>query len=391
MSSSTYKNLRDLRERLVNLRPATVAGFAGITQARLHEIEAGSDPSVFEIERLATVYGVDADALWDEPIHIASADAFGVLTSLDEFREVSDMTRAKILRAASAARDLITLRRLLGDTFDPLPKLPSHDPTLKPYQQGADLAHAFRVALGLGAGPILSLRDLVATRLPALAVINADLGRDGPAGLGFADDIRGPAVVMNLRGKNENAAVRRFSLAHELCHLLVDWNRAAPLASISGYLSDTALEREQRANGFATRLLCPETVVQRLRMRQDEDAARVLVEEYKLHYQAARLCLLKEAQIHLPKEPPAAVRPFLGSDASLERDETPRAVVDFPLGEVPFERRGVLAEAALRAWARGLIPRDACARFLGVTPGSEIERVADFFGEDLPQEQSLTG
>ena len=119
------------------------------------------------------------------------------------------------------------------------------------------------------------------------------------------------------------------------------------------------------------------------------------VEEYKLHYQAARLCLQKEASMRLPKEPPASLRPFLGPDPALERDERPRAVEDFPLPEVPFERRGVVAEAAVRAWARGLLPRDACARFLGVTPGAEIERVADAFGADLADdahpEQALAG
>jgi Zn-dependent peptidase ImmA (M78 family) len=391
MSRGTFKDFRELRERLVNLRAATVAELAGIPRGRLDEIEQGASPSVFEIERLATVYGIDADALWDDPIRLADSDTIEVLTSQEEFRGVTDMTRAKILRAASAARDLVTLRRLLGDTFEPLPKLPSYPPNLSPYEQGAELAHALRVALGLGVGPIPSVRDLVATKLPSIAVLDADLGRDGPAGLGFADATRGPAVVLNLRGKNENAAVRRFSLAHELCHLLVDWNRADPLASISGYLSDTALEREQRANGFAIRLLCPETVVQRLRTFREDDAARVLIEEYKLHYRAARQCLEKEVNMHLPKEPPATLRPLLGPDPSLARDERSRAVEDFPLEEVPFERRGIVAETAARAWARGLIPRDACARFLGITPGSEIERVADYFGEDLPQEQTLTG
>jgi Zn-dependent peptidase ImmA (M78 family) len=391
MSRGTFNDLRDLRERLANLRAVTVAELTQIPVGRLNDIEMGAPPSVLEIERLGEVYGIDADALWDEPIQLGDADAIGVLTSQDEFRQVSDMTRAKMLRAASAARDLVTLHRLLGEGPEPLPRLPAFKPTLTPYQQGADLAHALRLSLGLGVAPIPSLRDLVAQKLPSIAVLYSDLDRHGPAGLGFADATRGPAVVLNLRGKNENAAVRRFSLAHELCHLLADWNQTDPLASISGYVSDTDLAREQRANGFAARLICPETVVQRLKNHPDDDAARILIEEYKLHYQAARLYLRNEASIHLPKEPPPSLRSLVSPDPALERDEKPRGIEDFPLVEVPFERRGVVAETAVRAWSRGLLPRDACARFLGVTPGSEIERVADYFGEDLPPEQALTG
>jgi Zn-dependent peptidase ImmA (M78 family) len=389
MSTETFQNLGELRERLVNLRAATVAELAGIPRERLRSIEEGAPPSVFEIERLSAVYGIEADALWDDPIRLDGTDAAFVLASQEEFRGVSDTTRARMLRGATAARDLCTLRALLGDTVEPLPKLSSPAPGQVPYEQGAQLAHELRRDLGLGVDPILSLRDLVATRLPSVAVLYGDLGRDGPAGLGFADATRGPAVVLNLRGKNENAAVRRFSLAHELCHLLADWGRAEPLASISGYVSDAALPREQRANGFAVRLLCPKTVVQRLESVREDDAARVLMEEYKLHYQAARLCLHKELNVFLPREPPASLR-ALGADPALDRDEMPRAVEDLPLAEIPFERRGVLAETAVRAWSRDLISRDACARFLGVTPGSEIERVADYFGEDLPPEQALT-
>ncbi|MBK6533137.1 MAG: ImmA/IrrE family metallo-endopeptidase [Deltaproteobacteria bacterium] len=201
-------------------------------------------------------------------------------------------------------------------------------------------------------------------------MIGATSGR-GPAGLGFADTHRGPAVVLNTRGKNENPAVRRFSLAHELC-LLSDWDRAEPLVSISGYLTDQGLDRERRANGFAARFLCPETVVHRLRHVRDEDAARVLIDEYGMHYGAARLYLRNEANVHLPEQPPTALRPFIEPDAGMSQREAMRGVEGFPLAEVPMERRGVVGETVMRAWSRGLIPRTA-ARFLGVTPVAEIE------------------
>lgn len=382
---ATFADLRELRERLMGFRLDTVATLTGIAPTRLEAIEGGEAASVLELELLADAYGVDSDLLWDDPIVVPAGHGAYALASLEEFRELGDMTRARVVRAANAARVLVFLRRRLH--IDPLalPRLPTSDPRDEPYRQGAILAQALRTQLGLGVGAIASLRDLVATKLSGVAVLGADLGRLGPAGLGFADASRGPTVVLNLRGKNENAAVRRFSLAHELCHLFADWNHVEPLVSISGYMSETGLAREQRANGFAVRFLCPESVIHRLRAIREDDAVRFLMDEYKLPYRAARLYLRNEAGIHLPEVGPGAL-----PDPSLEALETLPAVHDFPLPEVPFERRGPLAEFAVRAWCRGVIPRDACARYLGVTPGAAIERVADFFDED-PSDEALAG
>lgn len=370
---------------MFGFRLETVAELTRLGAARLRAIEAGEEPSVHELEVLAEAYGLDSDVLWDEPIVIPAQQVAAALASQAEFRDLGDLTRARLIRAARAARDLVRLREMLKLEPAPLPVLPSRDPRDAPYEQGAKLAHALRTRLNLGAGPIPSVRDVLANLLPGVSVLMADLGRDGPAGLAFAYESHGPTIVLNLRGKNENPSVRRFSLAHELCHLFADWDRAEPLATISGYLSETGLDREQRANGFAVRFLCPESVVHRLRNVRDEDAVRVLIDEYKLHYRAARLYLRNEANVHLPEVAPTAL-----PDHALEAAETWPAVLDFPLEEAPFERRGLLADLAVRAWCAGLVSRDACAALLGVTPAEEIERVADFFGIELT-EAALAG
>jgi Zn-dependent peptidase ImmA (M78 family) len=378
MAHTTYTGLRELRERLFGFRLDTVADLARLSSSRLREIEAGEDPSVDELETLAEAYGLDADLLWEEPIVIPRTHMASALASQSEFRELGDMTRARLIRASRAAQDLVRLRTMLGEKSEPLPVLTRLDPRDPPYKQGAMLAHELRAKLSLGAGPIRSMRDLLTMMLPGVAVLLSDLGGDGPAGLAFAYESHGPTIVLNLRGKNENPSVRRFSLAHEICHLFADWDRSEPLATISGYLSDTGLDREQRANGFAVRFLCPETVGYRLKGTRDEDAVRVLVDEYKLHYRAAQLYLRNEANIHLPEKGPTVL-----PDHELESLETWPAVRDFPLDDVPYERRGPLADLAVRAWCAGRISRDACASFLGVTPVAEIERVADFLGIEL--------
>jgi Zn-dependent peptidase ImmA (M78 family)/transcriptional regulator with XRE-family HTH domain len=386
MSATEYENLKSLREQLVRLRIDTVASQSGLSATRIREIEEGDEPTVCELELLAAAYGLDVETLWDSPIRLAQGDGVELLPSLEEFRDLNDIVRARILRAAAAARDLVTVQRKLGVDVPALPTLPRPDARDTPYRQGASLAKALRAELNLGVDPIASVRDLVAERLPSVAVLHADLSRNGPAGVSFADRFRGPVVVLNTVGKNEHPAVRRFSLSHELCHLLADWNRADPLASISGFFSEADLVREQRANGFAIRLLCPETVVHRLRPYREEDAARVLLNEYGLHYSAARLYLRNEAGMHLPVQPPRELAIFAEPDATQHRNEAPRGVLDFPLEGAPVVRRGPLAETVVRAWAAGLFSRDAAARYLGVTPGDAIERVADYFAVDLPPE-----
>lgn len=72
----------------------------------------------------------------------------------------------------------------------------------------------------------------------------------------------GPAVVLNTAGKRSKVAHgARATLAHELCHLLFDRNKALPMAEVLG--GRVPYRPERRANAFAAELLFP-----RLRARQ---------------------------------------------------------------------------------------------------------------------------
>ena len=53
MAHTSYTGLRDLRERMFGFRLDTVAELARLNSGRLREIEAGADPSVYELETLA--------------------------------------------------------------------------------------------------------------------------------------------------------------------------------------------------------------------------------------------------------------------------------------------------------------------------------------------------
>ena len=388
----TFKNLLELRERL-GYRFQGVVRLTGLAPDRLQAIESGAAaPTIYETEQLARIYAVDADVLADEPIKLPVTDIVHALASLDEFRDVGDTVRSRVLAAAQASRDLVWLRKRLGETAG-VDKFKAERPTLPtkaerlPALQGARFAAELRSSWGLRTQPITSLRDEMAQRLPSIEVLYADLTSEGPAGLSFLDRVRGPAIILNIVGKNENPLVRRFSLAHELCHLLIDWNAKAPLAQISGYLTESGLEREQRANGFAVRLLCPETVLTRLQRTKTIDAVAMARElaKYGLHYSALRLYMHNVARLELPVLPPTDV--IFDPGLWLSR-EAPPDFSAFPLKEVPYERRTTIARLAAQAYSRGLVTRARFAELLGATRFQPVERVLDLLGLDPPAQDA---
>ncbi|WP_428265766.1 ImmA/IrrE family metallo-endopeptidase [Haliangium sp.] len=382
------QNLKDVRERLLGYKLSSVARLTSLSLERLQAIEAGDEPDFYELSLLARVYGIDIEKLVEQPIHLAPGDGIELLTSMDEFKEIDDVTRARVVAAANAARDLVTLFELKHGESPrvrflqerPRLSLDQREKNALPHQQGTALARQLRQQYSLSTNPIASMRDFVRDAFPDLFVLYAALGPHGPAGLGFADPLRGPVIVLNTQGKNENPCVRRFSLAHELCHLLIDWNGRESLASISGYFNERGLDRERRANAFAVRFLCPPSVLQRLSDPTGTDGRRARA-KYGLPYAAWRKYLRNERSIELPRSPERGVA------ASWSRAEEPDNVANFPLEEVPTERRNSIAELAAELYSDGRIGRDEFADMMGVTPAEEVERVLDFFALDWPDER----
>lgn len=192
--------------------------------------------------------------------------------------------------------------------------------------------------------------------------------------------------MLNLQGKNENPCVRRFSLAHELCHLLVDWNRQQPLAVLSGYLTESALDRERRANAFAVRFLCPESVLAKVKTQSPVEAAQALA-RFGLPYAAVRLYLFNEAGMNAPRVAPPEFS-AIGTEAEWADNEEPNGLRNFPLA-IPPERRTLVALAAARAYSTGRIRRDEFAESLATTPDQPLERVLDFFALN-PQNDAVS-
>lgn len=98
------------------------------------------------------------------------------------------------------------------------------------------------------------------------------------------------AMAINPRfAHGEATRVRRFSLAHELCHLLVDFERAVSLAIASGPWAP--LDLEQRANAFAAAFLMPSSlvgeVVRGSASRDARDLAELVAREFVVPFTSA--------------------------------------------------------------------------------------------------------
>ena len=89
-----------------------------------------------------------------------------------------------------------------------------------------------------------------------IEVVDRKLDADSIRGVALAGVELKPIIVVNESSPyNQNTKGKRFTVAHELCHILHDQSRAHRLAHISGPWASPAVE--QRANAFAAWVLMP--------------------------------------------------------------------------------------------------------------------------------------
>lgn len=126
----------------------------------------------------------------------------------------------------------------------------------RPFEQGYQLAERARAILSL---PDSESPDMhvVLDRL-SIRQRKLELEDAGILGIAICGPTFQPTIAVNESSpRNQSEPGRRFTLAHELCHLLFDRVKARPLAVASSG-SWAPLEVEQRANGFAAMFLMPD-------------------------------------------------------------------------------------------------------------------------------------
>jgi Zn-dependent peptidase ImmA (M78 family) len=138
--------------------------------------------------------------------------------------------------------------------------LPLLDPESRPFEQGYLLAGWLREQLGLewDAGPDPEkLLQVWGVQVKDVPLERATEKLEAVAVWGHR---HGPAVLINSASgaRGQHVHRRRTSLAHEMCHLLVDRSGSLPLAEVLGGRTPEMLEK--RAKAFAAEFLLPRSV-----------------------------------------------------------------------------------------------------------------------------------
>lgn len=132
---------------------------------------------------------------------------------------------------------------------------PESECWLYPYKEGYRLADDCRDALGITPTQIYVDIEAVLAQLQ-IPVLDAALDTPRIRGVAVARKSHGPAIMGNSTSAyNKTQAVRRFKLAHQLCHILHDRTRARKLSHLSG--SWASARTKKCANDFAAMLLPP--------------------------------------------------------------------------------------------------------------------------------------
>ncbi|MCQ3805445.1 MAG: ImmA/IrrE family metallo-endopeptidase [bacterium] len=123
------------------------------------------------------------------------------------------------------------------------------------YAQGYQLAGWLRSELGVVGDHRKVNPDEVLTSWQ-VPVIDVAIGVGDIDAIGCWGPSHGPAVLVNSDARHaKNVGRRRATLAHEICHLLVDRCGSLPLVEVLG--GRTAKHAEQRARAFAAEFLMP--------------------------------------------------------------------------------------------------------------------------------------
>ncbi len=131
-----------------------------------------------------------------------------------------------------------------------------------PWEQGYEFAERAHDALALDGHGSIDMDELLVDRL-GVRVSTSTLRDPRLRGIAIAGPQHHPAVIPNdSHPRNRSYEGRRFTLAHELCHLLIDRRAGRRLAIASGPWAP--IDIEQRANAFAAYFLMPPERVQQV-------------------------------------------------------------------------------------------------------------------------------
>ena len=372
------------QRRSMGLTTQQVASFAGLDNATMEHIEnsSGRDQvTVQDLERVAFKLGLDeAQIAYHE---LVGDTAIGArLKEMRSDNESTKLSPRSVLTFAEAASVIRAQHRLMKslevssaqrNEFEPDGYYGSLENPA--WRVGQELSERARKILGLGLDPVKSMRKLVEDTL-RIPLIQVELSQKTIAGATISvtdGDETWRGIVLNLKGDNENALVRRATIAHEIAHLLFDpeeYLNKVRVDTYKGLESDPSripfvannenYRVEQRANSFAISFLAPMDKVRDMAQPPfpAEDVSRV-VSEYGISVTAASYHVVNAS--HQNADPPRGVPPDNGEDWKGVENF---AVDFFPIYSTPITRRGRFAGLVVKACRRGLISTESAAEYL---------------------------
>lgn len=386
--------LRSVRESL-GLPLDFVERKLSLSSDQLGRIERGEVPLKTALaDELAGLYGVPSEDLAAGLPAEQALEPVRVLLKAST-RDLSYTVRSDIARVAAARRDLKQLEVELKapDRYTELRKQFRHEGVYEgpgaEWRPGRDLAQRLREYVGLDSvKPIESVRDLIFSL--GIELVEADLHDPRVAGFSLADSEHGPSIVINQRGSNAhpgnaNPWVRRFTIAHELCHVLHDEKIHRELVPVQLYDEDSdGAGPEPRANAFAAYFLCPDeavrNVVEKHRPKRASlgETARSLMETYGINFKTARYRLIHSGgfareDVYALRDVPTAPDPLGGWYIS----ETLWDGEYFACPSVPLERRGRLARLVVEAWTKEILDRHQALELLKAAPDEALESLRE--------------
>jgi transcriptional regulator with XRE-family HTH domain len=273
-----------------------MAAMIGVDEPRLQQLEAGeSDPRPEELEAYAQVFGVSLQQL-------AQGEAKRAPLTQLFFRSVSEGGRAGLLELVATGshrmlgefmrctREIAALESLQDKPAPPAFPVPPTAITdlldSTPPYGGDRLADWFRAELGLGLGPIPSMRTIITEKL-GIRVLWVTPEELDPVIEGASTRSPRAAILVNLVEGPDCWWRTRMTLGHELCHLLCDEGPGNDrMAMFSPHARRELRSRwrlfegfdrlELRAGAFAACLLAPAEAVQQLVGARDVTAEETI-------------------------------------------------------------------------------------------------------------------
>lgn len=340
-----------------------LAAAAGLPLARVHRIEGGATREVTAEDaiRLADAFGVPI-AWLVQGSQVKSRVLAAARTQVED--NVDDALDAvlPVLELAAQLDDL--------DTTPPRPSTGGTHPRgrTSPRSWGQQQADRLRAEWGVPTGPVRDLARLIEDRAGAMVVV-APLPK-GVDGLTLTDPDTG--TVLLAVGTTRNWERQRFTLAHELGHLI------AGDRVIEAVTQDSTSPTETAAHEFARNFLVPTSDLRTHHEARTEPWDELSVAALAWDYQVSPAVLAIQL-----------VRARLAPDSLVTRVSRVSADTWSSLGGWAPERESLAAaadtrrvpphliERAIHAWQRGLIPSATIARVHDEDPNVVNQRLLE--------------